>query len=66
MSEIGILVRCAGTWVPGPAPSDSTRTGMTSRRPETHHVFTDNLGNRKLGFEFSDSRFVTVESLSDE
>lgn len=31
MSAIGILVRCAGTWAPGPAPSDSTLTGMSWR-----------------------------------
>lgn len=31
MSAIGILVRCAGTWAPGPAPSDSTLTGMSRR-----------------------------------
>lgn len=34
MSEMGILVRCGGTCLGGPAPSDRRWTGMLSGQPE--------------------------------
>lgn len=34
MREMGILLRCAGTWPGGPAPSDRRWMGMLPGRPE--------------------------------